>query len=392
MPSPIFMGQLAVLSHQSWLNVVGNNLANINTFGFKGSRMRFGDIIGATIGGIAFGNGVNVTGVDTNFSQGALQATGQALDLALDGPGFFTLDDGNKNVFTRVGAFDLNEGNFMVDRTTGYRVLDSQGNSIKIDPDQFRVDGSGSTKVDLVGNLDNSTLTNGTYKTSTTVFDEKGNQHTLNITFTRVDSTTPTNQWTAVVTSPESGVTFPAPNTDALNITFDSAGNPPASVADELITVNFGGGLADQNLTISFSDTTMNAGASNLKEGSKDGKAAITFNNIVVTDNGEVRAVKSDGSSETVTALGISVPDNLEGLKAVGNGIFETTNSTGVVKLGRAEEGGSGTVRSGFLETSNVDLTSELVNLIVAQRGFSTGAKIITTSDQVLQETLQLKR
>ena len=387
MPSPIFLGQSAVLSHQSWLNVVGNNLANINTFGFKGSRMRFGDIIGATIGGISFGNGVQVTGVDVSYSQGALQATGQALDLSLDGQGFFTLYDGSKNVYTRAGAFDLNEGKFMIDRTTGYRVLDAQGNTIKVDPAQFRVDGIASTKIDLVGNLDSNTVQSGTFKSSSTVFDEKGNQHTLNFTFTRVDSAT--NQWTGTVSSPESGVTFADA---ALDVTFDSAGNPPSPVADDAITVNFGGGMADQNLTVSFTDATMNAGASNLKEGSKDGKAAITFSHVIITENGEVRAVKSDGSSETVTAIGISMVDNLEGLKAAGNGIFETTISSGVVTLGRAQQGGTGTVRSGFLETSNVDLTTELVNLIVAQRGFSTGAKIITTSDQVMQETLQLKR
>lgn len=382
MPSPIFLGQSAVLAHQSWLNMVGNNLANVNTFGFKGSRMRFGDIIGASIGGIALGNGVNVVGADINFGQGALQGTGQALDLALDGKGFFTLTDGNKNVFTRVGALTVDETKFLVDRTTGFKALDTQGKTIKIDPASFFVKGVVTTKVDMVGNLDSSTPLAGTFKTSTTVFDSDGKQHTLNITFTRGAG----NLWTGAITSPE-GATI----TDgALSITYNADGTPPSSPADAAINVNFG--LGAQAVTIGFTDTLQTSGASNIKESSKDGKLAISFSNVIVTETGEVKAVKSDGSSETVTSLGISIPDNPGGMNARGNGIFESTINTGNVKLVRASEGGSGKIRSGFLETSNVDLTTELVNLIVAQRGFSTGARIITTSDEVLQETLSLKR
>ena len=391
MPTPIFLGQTAVLAHQNWLNMIGNNLANINTFGFKGARMRFGDIIGATIGGVTLGNGVSTTGVDNNFSQGALQATGQPLDLALDGQGFFTLSDGNKNVFTRVGTFALDETKFLIERTTGFRALDMQGNAIKVNPNDFRVDGTATTQVDLVGNFNSKTAAQGKFKTSTTLFDSLGNQHTLNIEFTRQDdgATPPvvTDQWVGVVTSPETGAVI----TDgALDITFDSAGSPPSPPADISITVDFGPGA--QTLDIDFSSTTQNAGATNVKEGSKDGTVAITFSNIVVSQNGDVKAVKSDGSSEIITAMGISLPDNPNGLKAVGNGVFEATINTGVVKLVRPQEGGTGSLRSGFLETSNVDLTTELVNLIVAQRGFSTGARIITTSDQVMQETLNLKR
>jgi len=391
MPTPIFMGQTAVLAHQNWLNMIGNNLANVNTFGFKGSRMRFGDIIGSTIGGVTLGNGVSTTGVDFNFSQGSLQGTGQPLDLALDGQGFFTLSDGNKNVFTRVGTFALDETKFMVERTTGFRVLDMQGNAIKVNPADFRVDGVASTQVDLVGNFNSKTIPQGKFKTSTTVFDSAGNQHTLNVEFTRQDNgATPpvaTNKWVGAVTSPETGAVI---SDGALDITFDSAGNPPATPADVAIAVDFG--LGSQALTIDFSGTTQNAGATNVKEGSKDGSVAVTFSSIVVSKNGDVKAVKSDGSSEIITAMGISMPDNPAGLKALGNGVFEATVDTGVVKLSRPQEGGTGSLRSGFLETSNVDLTTELVNLIVAQRGFSTGAKIITTSDQVMQETLNLKR
>ncbi|MGR3317840.1 MAG: flagellar hook protein FlgE [Candidatus Anammoxibacter sp.] len=399
MGSPIFLGQSAVIAHQDWLNVIGNNLANIDTLGFKAGRLRFGDVIGATTGGITFGNGVAVTGVDTNFSQGSLQITGLDLDLALDGKGFFTLDDGNKNVLTRVGAFALNESKFLVDRATGFRVLDLQGKAIKVDATQFRTDGTETTAVDLVGNLDTATVTSGTFKTSTTVFDSVGNQHTLNITFER--NNTSNNQWTATVTSPETGVVFVPPSGgtsaagnagDNLDITFKTDGTPPdaALIADNLITVNFG--LEAQDITFNFADVLQTAGATNIKEGSKNGTVAITFSNIEIGSAGEVRAVKTDGSSETITDLGISVVDNPDGLKPLGNGLFVVSSTTGAVKLGRAAQNQAGTIRSGALESSNVDLTTELVNLIIAQRGFSTGAKIITTADQVMQETLQLKR
>ncbi|MGR3220878.1 MAG: flagellar hook-basal body complex protein, partial [Candidatus Anammoxibacter sp.] len=314
MGSPIFLGQSAVIAHQEWLNVVGNNLANIDTLGFKAGRVRFGDIIGANVGGISFGNGVAVSGVDTNFSQGSLQITGLDLDLALDGKGFFTLNDGNKNVLTRVGAFALNESKFLVDRATGFRVMDTQGNAIKVTPSSFRTDGTQTTSVDLVGNLDSSTVTDGTFKTSTTIFDSVGNEHTLNITFTRVSSST--NTWTATVTSPETGTTFVTGVSGAtagaagsdLSITFNSDGTPPAAVSDAVITVNFG--LANQDITFSFADTLQSAGSTNIKEGSKNGTAAVTFSNIIITSSGQVQAVKSDGSAETVTDIGISIVDN----------------------------------------------------------------------------------
>ncbi len=391
MPTPIFLGQTAVLAHQNWLNMIGNNLANVNTFGFKSGRMRFGDIIGATIGGVTLGNGVSIAGVDTNFSQGSLQATGQTLDLALDGQGFFTLNDGNKNVFTRVGTFALDETKFLVEKTTGFRVLDMEGKDIKVNPEDFRVDGTGTTNVELVGNLSSKTNAQGSFKVSTTVFDSAGNQHTLNIELTRQDdgATPPvaTNQWLGVVTSPETGAVF---SDAAIDITYDSAGNPPTTPADVAIAVDFG--IGSQALTLDFLGTTHSAGATNVKEGSKDGSLAITFSKLVVQPNGDVKAIKSDGSNEIITAIGVSVADNPDGLKALGNGVYEATENTGVVNIVRPREGGTGVLRAGFLETSNVDLTSELVNLIVAQRGFSTGARIITTSDQVMQETLNLKR
>ena len=397
MGSPIFLGQSAVIAHQDWLNVVGNNLANIDTLGYKSGRLRFGDIIGAQVSGIEFGNGVSVTGVDTNFSQGSLQITGLDLDLALDGQGFFTLDDGNKNVFTRVGAFTLDEAGFLVDRATSFRVLDAQGVDIKVTESDFRTDGVETTTVDLVGNLDNDTVSSGTFKTSTTVFDSAGNQHTLNVEFTRVtDSGAASNQWTVSVTSPEGapfvGSGSATPGGSDLDVTFNTDGTPPAAsvLVDNLITINFG--LADQDIVFDFDDVLMDAGATNIKEGSIDGSAAVTFTNIEIDASGEVKAVKTDGSAETITALGIAVVDNPDGLKALGNGLFQITSESGASNLGRAAQNGAGSILSGSLESSNVDLTVELVNLIIAQRGFSTGAKIITTADEVLQETLNLKR
>ncbi|MGR3218354.1 MAG: flagellar hook-basal body complex protein, partial [Candidatus Anammoxibacter sp.] len=304
------------------------------------------------------------------------------------------LNDGNKNVLTRVGAFALNESKFLVDRATGFRVMDTQGNSIKVSPSSFRTDGTQTTSVDLVGNLDSATVTGGTFKTSTTIFDSVGNEHTLNITFTRVSSST--NTWTATVTSPETGTIFvgsssaPGAAGSDLSVTFKGDGTPPATVSDAVITVNFG--LDNQDITFSFTDTLQSAGSTNIKEGSKNGSGAITFSNITISSSGQVQAVKSDGSAETITDLGISIVDNPDGLVQLGNGIFVSSSTTGAISLGRAGQNGAGSIRSGALESSNVDLTTELVNLIIAQRGFSTGTKIITTADQVLQETLNLKR
>lgn len=385
MPTPIFLGASSILAHQSWLNTIGNNIANINTFGFKSGRMRFGDIIGATIGGVTIGNGVKVSGLDIDFSQGSLQATGQPLDLAINGKGFFVLTNNeNRKIFTRSGAFTVNENKFLTDLTTGFRVSDTQGNPIKIDPNQFFVKGAVTTTVNLVGNLDPTTVVGQKFNTSTTVFDSDGRQHTLNLAFTK-DAIA--NRWTVAVTSPETGVTF----TDgAMDITYNANGTPPSTPTDAAINVNFG--LGAQAITFNFADTSQTAGASNLKEGSKDGKVAIFFSNVIVSETGEVKAVKSDGSNETVTTIGIALFDNPGGLMQKGDGIYEASNNTGALRLVRALQEGSGSIRSGFLETSNVDMTTELVNLIVAQRGFSLGARVVQTADQVLQEAVNLKR
>lgn len=402
MPSPIFLGASAILAHQDWMSMIGNNIANINTFGFKTSRMRFGDIIGSAIGNqTALGSGVQRTGVDADFATGALQPTGQPLDIALAGKGFFVLNDGNKDVYTRVGSFLVNESKFLADRTTGFRVQDQQGNDIKIDPAAFRVDGTATTSVDLVGNLDPNTANGKTFKTSAQVFDSKGDTHTLTLTYTR---DTAANNWDLVISTPESNVTFPqgagpafTSDNTITNVTYtgtgafstftDTAPNAPGQ-AD--IQVNFGSG--NQTVKFTFTDTTQSSGASNLKQSNKDGKLAVTFSNVAITEEGEVKAVLSDGNAQTVTTLGIGLFDNQAGLIPKGNGILEASNTTGSVKLVRGGTNGSGSIRAGFLESSNVDMTTELVNLIVAQRGYSMGARIVQTADQVLQEAINLKR
>ncbi len=404
MPSPIFLGATAILAHQDWLNMIGNNIANINTFGFKGSRMRFGDIIGQSLVGPQIGNGVVVGGVDMNFNQGALQPTGRPLDLALSGNGFFVVNDGSKNFFTRQGAFNIDQSKFLVEQTSGHRVQDTQGNDVKVDPDAFFVKGTATTKLDLVGNLDPSTPNGVTFKTSSTVFDPDGKSHSLTLTFTR--NATDDN-WDLVVSTPETGVLFEqavggplagAADDTLQDITYASGafataadiGNVGPAAVDN-IQVKFGA-LAAQVITVDFSGTTQSSGASNVQEGSKDGKKAVFFSHTTVTNTGELKAVKTDGSAETVTNLGIALFDNPGGLSPEGNMLFSASNTTGSIKTVRANEQGAGTINSGFLESSNVDMTTELVNLIIAQRGFSMGTRVVTTADQVLQETLNLKR
>lgn len=410
MPSPIFLGASAILAHQDWLNSIGNNIANINTFGFKSSRMRFGDIIGSAIGGISIGNGVKVVGSDINFNQSALQGTGQDLDLALGGNGFFVINDGNKDFYTRSGSMQVDSSKFLIESTTGFRVQDTQGNDIKIDPKAFEVKGSPTSQVDMVGNLDPSTAVGSSFKTSVTVFDTDGKSHTLNQQFTKVAAAPPattTESWDLVVTSPEgsffgaagtgasdvtiTGITFKADGTFNTTAGGDN-GNPPGVAANGMPDVIFDFGLGAQVVDLNMADMTSNSGAGNVREGSKNGKQAIFFDGVNISETGEVKAVKTDGSTETITTLGIALFDNQAGLKPEGNSVYSATNTSGSVKVVRASEQGAGVVRSGNLETSNVDMTTELVNLIVAQRGFSMGARVVQTADQVLQETLQLKR
>lgn len=424
MPSPIFLGASAILAHQDWLNVIGNNIANINTFGFKGSRMRFGDIIGSAVGGVTIGSGVSVAGVDANFNQSALQGTGQDLDVALSGNGFFILNDGNQNLFTRAGALNVDSSKFLIEQSSGFRVQDTQGNDIKIDPKSFEVIGSPTTQVDLVGNLDPSTPAAGSFKTSITVFDSDGKSHTLNLQYTKksLNATPPdakpvgvpasvNDWWDMTATSPEgsifgtggggasdisiTGINFKADGSFNGTATGDNGtpgggGGPGGANGVPDLIADFG--LGDQIVDLSFTDTSSISGAGNLREGSKNGKRATFFDSVTITETGELKAVKTDGSTETITSLGIALFDNQGGLKPEGNSIYSATNTSGGLKIVRPTEQGAGVIRSGVLETSNVDMTTELVNLIVAQRGFSMGARVVQTADQVLQETLTLKR
>lgn len=156
----LYAGVSGIRAHQNMLDIVGNNLANINTYGYKSSRLLFSDLLSQTMSNgsgnpLQVGKGVKVASTTSNFSQGTLEATNNALDFAIQGGGFFVVNGGTKDFFTRVGSFDTNESNYLVDSNTGYKVIDTNGNSITI-PYNTTVSGKATSKASLTGNLDAS--------------------------------------------------------------------------------------------------------------------------------------------------------------------------------------------------------------------------------------------
>ncbi|MCS7294079.1 MAG: flagellar hook protein FlgE [Dehalococcoidia bacterium] len=411
-------------AHQTWMDVIGNNIANVNTTGFKVGRVRFTDILSQLVRGasgptdqrgginpLQIGLGAVVGAVDTIHTQGALQLTGKPSDLAIQGDGFFVVSDGSQTLYTRDGAFDIGSDLRLVNPSNGFYVLgwqaDANGNvdpagpvgPITI-PIGQQLDAVPTTQITVQGNLDANQDTAATpphYVTKVSVVDSQGKRHEFYILFEK----TGPNTWNYTLqeddprtsSTTEDDPEFDLGGTTNGTLVFDVNGNLDVS-ASSIAAVDLdasAGGADVVSVTPDFTRLTQLA-ASSTANAAANGAPAGSLTTFTVSQSGEVLGIYSNGVTKVIGQVALALFTNPGGLMKVGGNAYLPTVNSGEPIIGPADSGGRGKIASGYLEMSNVDLAQEFTSMIMAQRGFQANSRVITTSDEVLQELVNLRR
>jgi flagellar hook protein FlgE len=394
------------------LNTIGNNLANLNTTAFKGQTTAFEDLFYQQIGqsgsgdAIQLGAGTRVSGTSTNFTEGTIlpDSNSNSADMALAGNGFFVVQQGGVQSLTRAGNFQLSSsGNLITQdgqQVMGYAAVNGVVNQNSIlTPITIPVglnEGAQATQNFSVTTNLNSNATVGTsFSSPVQIFDSLGQSHQATVSYTK----TATNTWSYSVALPPGDATgVPTNNTGTL--TFDTSGNlvsPTGSVnnitfptlADGASDLSFNWNLNNSSGTPTISQL---AAASSNTAKSQDGFTSGVYQSFVVDSAGVITAQFSNGRTSTIGQLAVATVANTAGLTASGGNNFMTTAASGLATVGVAGAGGRGTLDDGALEQSNVNISTEFSNLIVAQRAFEANSKTVTTFDTISQDVLSMVR
>ncbi len=408
-------------ANQQKLSVIGNNLANLNTVAYKGSTVNFSDLVSQSIGGpsanpMQVGLGVTVGQITPNFSQGSIENTGIATNVAIQGAGLFVIGEGASRAYTRAGNFGFNGDGMMVtaeglpvqgytaiDPVTGQIDTSGPPANITIPPGVLRAP-VGTTSFSTISNLSADDATGTTFASSVEFYDSLGVTHVATTTFTK----TGPGAWSYAVTVPGAEVTGGTPGTPFSIAT----GTMGFNNLGRLTTVN-GGAAADVTIT---SPTWANGAASPaitwdlvdannvaLVTGfsSPSATASVTQNGapsgapssiIVIEQDGSLVASFGVGQTVTVGRLALATFNNPEGMIKLGTNLYSETEASGSPVVGTPGTGSRGKLIGSSLEQSNVDIAHEFTQMILAQRGYQASSKGITVADELLVETLNLKR
>lgn len=426
----LFSGVSGLRNHQVRMDVIGNNISNVNTVAFKAGRVTFKEgfaqlLQGASrppgdhggINPIQVGLGMQIGSIDTLFSQGNLETTGLNTDLAIQGDSFFTVAKGNQHYYTRAGNFQLDADGRLVSPTNGFVVQGRMAdNGAFLDgirdivlPFGQKTAAKSTDSVALAGNLNAAApVFTGTFdaagradpananswtESSITVYDSLGNQWDLKVQFWKTAADT----WSWQVDGTNLPVGFTPANATPQTLQFDTVGvlqtaaptDPPVigwapPGADPIsITLDLGSGI---NGITSF------AGTSTAVLRDQNGYAAGQLQNFSIDRTGLITGAFTNGTNVVLGQIVLADFNNPAGLLRVGDNMYATSGNSGGAVLGFALEGSQSTLTSGALEMSNVDLAQEFTSMIVAQRGFQANSRVITNSDEMLQEVVNLKR
>ena len=388
------------------MEVIGNDLANVNTTAFKGSRALFEDmmsqIVREGVNPIQFGQGVILGSTQMNSAQGSLSATNRPSDLALQGNGYFVVSNGTGYAYTRDGALSVDANGNLVQASTGERVLgwpaDAQGNinntgaltpasTINIPLGTMNAF-QATANVAFQGNLNAAATSKQPFSTSLNVFDALGGSHDITITFTPGKAAAGAKaSWSWTVTDNGKAVGASGANGNQ-TLNFDGNGNllNPAALGKISITTT-GSGVAVP-ISINFSKITQIDANSQVQAISQDGFPPGQLQSFTVGQDGTIVGIFSNGLTRNLAQVAVAQFSNPDGLAQIGGNLFSQTNASGAAEVGSAGQNGAGTVQAGFLEQSNVDLGNEFTNLIIAQRGYQANTKVITTANQMIQDVL----
>lgn len=407
----LYTGATGMISFSTMLDVVGNNIANLNTTGYKAQSVSFQDLLYQTLspgspatttnGGtnpVQLGQGVGLGATTTNYAQGTITQTGNPLDAAIQGNGFFVLGAGATQLYTRDGEFSVGSSGYLVDPTTGEMVqrtgtvgeatattpgFQVAGNNNILVPYGAGIPGTETANVTFQGNIDNDLTAGQSVTTSIQVYDSQSAAHTLTVTFTNSGS----NTYTVTATIDGNAATVTGGP-----LTFGSNGLINGGNTLSVAVTGLSDGAANQTINLNVGAVGSTTGltqfgtASTAEALTQDGIPAGTLTSISFDQNGNVIGQFTNGETIPIAQLAIATFNNQNGLLQVGNNDFAASPSSGQAVIGTAGNGGLGTIEGGALESSNVDISTEFANLIIAQRGFQVNAETVTIADQVLAD------
>jgi flagellar hook protein FlgE len=409
----LFAGMVGLNVNSTSMTVLGDNIANVNTTAFKSNRSSFANILASSLAGSVssdVGRGVQFQGTTPMWTQGTIENTNNPTDMAINGSGFFVVQDGGgANFYTRAGEFYFDRDGNLVNLgglyVQGYEVTgtnpdgtlvlgavthinaSAQGASPPVATDTLSID----------VNLDSDTATLGTYATTTTVYDSLGNAIPLTMTFTKTGA----NTWTATPSAPDT-VALPADVTMTNgNLTFDAFGNLNAGAGMPQITINnlISGANA---LTIDWEiydailasngSITQYSSPSTTTYQNQNGYPSGTLRTVDVNEFGVVTGSYSNGQLTPLFQLVMADFPSYYGLTKMGKNLYSESLESGPALFGTPQSGRLGSISTSAIEMSNVDLAAEFVKMITTQRAFQANSRVITTSDEILNELINLKR
>ena len=404
--SSLYTGVSGLSANSEAMGIIGDNISNVNTVGFKSSKAVFSDLFSTVLANGSttrqLGRGSQLSGTLKEFSQGAFEASSNALDMALDGSGFFVVNNGSGNQYTRAGQFRLND-NGLVQTVTGQTLQGQRVTNGTVSSTVESIDLAGvqsspeaTTSFTLGANLDASSSSAATFNSPISIYNSVGTQVTASIQFTKVDGA---NSWTYNISTSEGTLTSGASGT----VSFDNSGNLTSPVTDPSIVIDYSAS-ASPALTQTLSwDLVNSSGTTN---GKLTGFAAASNNNSLVQDGfstGTLVGLTTDSTGiisglfnngQTDKLFQVTLGDFLAptGLQRAGANLFSETADSGQVVLGTAGTGGFGGITGQSLELSNVDLAEQFVTMIQTQQAFQASARIITTADDLMTEAVNLVR
>ena len=414
-------------NHMSFMDVVGNNIANVNTIAYKSSRVTFQDILGQTVKGASspqagrggtnaaqIGLGMQLGGIDNIMTQGSLQSTGKLTDFAVQGEGFFVVSDGTRNYYTRDGAFDIDVAGNLVNPVTGLNVMGWVANPstgvVNVEapleplaiPFGTRISARATSAVTMAGNLDAGTVDYsagppvvGAVGSTVTVYDTLGNAITVNLEFQKSG----VNTWTVVASYENDNDPNNAPG--SANVTlgplvFDASTGAVSTPADGILHFELPTLASDApvplEFDVNFSTLTQFAGASQLNVSTNNGAPAGALVSFAVGSTGEITGIYSNGANQIIGQLALASFVNSAGLLRQGQNLWAPSSNSGEAIVGLPNTNGRGSVSTGTLEGSNVDLAQQFTNVILAQRGFQSSSRVVSAGDQMLQDLVNIIR
>jgi len=410
----------------TWLSVIGDNIANLNTVGFKASRVAFGDILAGAAGSLQVGRGVLINDISPLFTQGSFETTANPLDLSIDGDSFFIVSESGAHYYTRAGQFSLDkDGNIVnpnglilqgyladasgdITGTTGnlqiagrQSLANATGDAVitlnlnstaAIQTSPFTLDGNGDGTSDDPANYN--------FSNTVSVYDSQGGSHQVTLYYAK----TADNAWTVHYVYPDSANPAELVEAGTQSLTFNTDGALVDDNSGTSISFNFGASVTSpQEITFDFGTGTAESGdgldgttqfASDfgVMHLSQDGYPAGSLMNISISEDGIITGVFTNGQTRAIGQVALAKFIASDKLSKLGRNLYAESYDSGQPVVGMANTSGLGRVLSNSLELSNVDLAEEFVKMISAQRGFQANSRIISTTDEMLQELVNLKR